>query len=71
MAHRLSSIRSVNKIYVLVDGEIAEQGFLLLNKLFEINEVFCLLLEVSDTVEISDSFSIHPILAHFTLLISL
>ncbi|KAL3990856.1 ABC transporter family protein [Acanthocheilonema viteae] len=26
VAHRLSSIRSVNKIYVLVDGEIAEQG---------------------------------------------
>lgn len=28
VAHRLSSIRSVNKIYVLVDGEIAEQGCL-------------------------------------------
>ncbi|VDM98402.1 unnamed protein product [Thelazia callipaeda] len=26
VAHRLSSIRSVNSIYVLVDGEIAEQG---------------------------------------------
>uniref|UniRef100_A0A1I7VQ25 P-loop containing nucleoside triphosphate hydrolase protein n=1 Tax=Loa loa TaxID=7209 RepID=A0A1I7VQ25_LOALO len=26
VAHRLSSIRSVNMIYVLVDGEIAEQG---------------------------------------------
>lgn len=26
VAHRLSSIRTVNKIYVLVDGEIAEQG---------------------------------------------
>uniref|UniRef100_A0A1I8EWI5 ABC transporter domain-containing protein n=1 Tax=Wuchereria bancrofti TaxID=6293 RepID=A0A1I8EWI5_WUCBA len=37
VAHRLSSIRSVNKIYVLVDGEIAEQGLLLLQKLFKIN----------------------------------
>lgn len=26
VAHRLSSIRSVNQIYVLVNGEIAEQG---------------------------------------------
>ncbi|VDN43839.1 unnamed protein product, partial [Gongylonema pulchrum] len=28
VAHRLSSIRSVNRIYVLVDGEIAEQGIM-------------------------------------------
>lgn len=26
VAHRLSSIRGVDKIYVLVDGAIAEQG---------------------------------------------